>query len=337
MEWKTRLTEIFGCKYPILLGGLSNFGYAELAAAVSSAGAHGTITAGAYHSPEQLRQAIRRYHELSSEPFSVNISLTHCKDEEGMLKVVLEEDVPVLETAVYLSDSFGKRAHDAGRKWIHKVAAVKHAIHAQEAGADAIIMVGLEGIGKKNIEQLTTMTTLFWARKFVDVPLVISGGIGDGRGFLGALAMGADGIMMGTRFMATKECGLAERHKQNMIKMRPDNLYLKHRCLNTPDPKAYAELMKMREEGMPMHEWIPKATALFLKEDKWKSAAYKGPEDSGEDLEIMSNLWSEAIAVVDDIPTCKELIERIVREAEEMLDRFDWLKSWMEYKKQKVK
>ncbi len=337
MEWKTRITELFGCKYPILQGALSNFGYPELAAAVSNAGAHGVITAGAYRTPEQLRQAIRRYRELSSEPFSVNISLTHCKDEEGMLKVVLEEDVPVLETAVYLADSFGKRAHDAGRKWIHKVAAVKHAIHAQEAGADAIIMVGLEGIGKKNIEQLTTMTTLFWAKKFIDAPLVISGGIGDACGFLGALAMGADGIMMGTRFMATKECVLAEHHKQNMIKMRPDNLYLKHRCLNTPDPKAYAELMKMREEGMPMHQWIPKATALFLKDDKWKAAEYKGPEDSGEDLEIMSTLWSEAVAVIDDIPTCKELIERIVTEAEEMLDRFDWLRSWMECKEQKVK
>jgi len=337
MEWKTRITELFDCKYPILQGALSNFGYPELAAAVSNAGAHGGITAGAYRTPEELRRAIKKYHELSDEPFSVNISLTHCKDEEGMLKVFLEEDVPVLETAVYLADSFGKRAHDAGRKWIHKVAAVKHAIHAQEAGVDAVIMVGLEGIGKKNIEQLTTMTTLLWAKKFIRIPLVIAGGLGDGRGFLGALAMGADGIMMGTRFMATKECVLAERHKQNMIKMPPDNLYLKHRCLNTPDPKAYAELMKLREQGMSMHEWIPKATALFLKEDKWKAAEYKGPEDSGEDLELMSNLWSEAVATVDDIPTCKELVDRTMREAEEMMDSFGWLKSWMDSRRQTVR
>jgi len=333
MKWKTRLTEIFGCKYPILLGGLSNFGYAELAAAVSNAGAHGTITAGAYHTPEELRKAIRKCRELTSEPFSVNISITHCKDEEGMLKVVLEEDVPVLETAVYLADSFGKRAHDAGRKWIHKVATLKHATHVEEAGADAVIMVGLDGIGKKNIEQLTTMTTLLWAKKFINIPIVISGGLGDGRGFLGSLAMGADGIMMGTRFMATKECVLAERHKQNMIKMAPDNLYLKHRCLNTPDPRAYDELMKLREQGMPMSEWIPKASALFLKEDKWKTATYNGPEDSGEDLELVSNLWSEAVASIEDIPTCKELIDRMIGEAEEMLDSYDFLKSWMEEKK----
>jgi len=334
MEWKTRITELFGCKYPILQGALSNFGYPELAAAVSNAGGHGVITAGAYRTPEQLRQAIRRYHELSSEPFSVNISLTHCKDEEGMLKVVLDEDVPVLETAVYVADSFGKRAHDAGRKWIHKVATVKHAQHVQEAGADAVIIVGLEGIGKKNIEQLPTMTTMFWAKKFIHIPLVIAGGIGDARGFLGALAMGADGIMMGTRFMATKECVLAERHKQNMIKMTPDNPYLKHRCLSMPDPKAYNELVKLREQGMPMHEWIPKATALFLKEEKWWQAEYKGPEDSGEELEMMSQLWSLAVATIDDIPTCKELIARIVKEAEEMLDSFEWLKSWMESRRQ---
>jgi len=333
MEWKTRVTELCGCKYPILEGGLSSFGYAELAAAVSNAGAHGTITAGAYHTPEELRKAIKKYHELSKEPFSVNISLTHCKDEEGMLRVILEEDVPVLETAVYLSDSFGKRAHEAGRKWVHKVAAVKHAIHAQDAGADAIIMVGLEGIGKKNIEQLTTMTTLFWAKRFIEVPLIISGGLGDARGFLGALAMGADGIMMGTRFMATRECVVADHHKHNMVKMSPDNLQLKHRCLNTPDPKAYAELMKLREQGMPISEWIPKATALFLKDDRWKSAAYRGPEDSGEELEIMSTLWSEAVAVIDDIPTCKELVDRIVNEAEHMLDNLEFIKSWMNQKR----
>jgi len=85
-----------------------------------------------------------------------------------------------------------------------------------------------------------------------------------------------------------------------------------------------------------MQEWIPKATALFLKMDKWKSAEYKGPEDSGADLELMSNLWSEAVAVIDDIPTCKELVEKIAKEAEDMLDDFNWLKSWMESTKQKV-
>lgn len=333
MEWNTRLTQLLGCKYPILLGGLSGFGKAELAAAVSNAGGHGTITAGAYHTPEKLRKGIRKYRDLSRESFSVNISITHCRDEEGMLKVVLEEGVPVLETAVYMADSFGKRAHDAGLKWIHKTATLKHAIHAQEADADAVIMVGLEGIGKKNIRQLTTMTTLHWARKFISVPLVISGGMGDGRGFLGALAMGADGIMMGTRFMATKECPIEKRHKQDMIKMAPDNLYLKHRCLNTPDPEEYEELLSLRKNGMDMHDWIPKASALFLKEDKWKTAAYQGPEESGDRLERMSTFWSEAVAVVDDIPTCKELIERIVKEAEGMLDTFDWLSSWMEKKR----
>jgi len=317
-----------------LEGGLSSFGYPELAASISNAGAHGTITAGSFGKPESLRKGIRKYRELSDKPFSVNISITHCRDEEGMLKVVLEEEVPVLETAVYLADSFGKRAHDAGLKWIHKVATVKHAVHAQEAGADAVIMVGLEGIGKKNINQLTTMTSLFWAEKFIDIPFVISGGLGNAAGFLGALAMGADGIMMGTRFLATKECIIQDKYKQAMVKLAPDNLELKHRCLNTPDPEAYNELMKLREDGMPMEKWIPKATALFLKSDKWKSAAYKGPERSGEDLERVSTLFSEAVAAIDDIPTCKELIDSIIKGAEEMLDSFEFLKSWMQETKQ---
>ena len=332
MEWKTRLTELLGCEYPILEGGLSAFGFPELAASVSNAGAHGTITAGAYRTPEGLRKGIRKYHELSDKPFSVNISITHCKDEEGMLKVVLEEEVPVLETAVYLADSFGKRAHDAGRKWIHKVATVKHAIHAQEAGADAVIIVGLEGIGKKNISQLTTMTTIFWAKKFLHVPLVIAGGLGDAAGFLGALTMGADGIMMGTRFMATKECSVREKYKQQMVNLPPDNLKLKHRCLNTPDPKDYDDLMRLRDEGMSMDQWIPKASALFLKSDKWKAASYEGPEESGAELERVSTLFSEAVATIEHIPTCEELIKGIVKGAEDLLDSFEFLKSWKQGK-----
>jgi len=326
MEWNTRITEIFECKYPILLGALSGFGRAELAAAVSNAGAHGCITAGAYRTPEKLREAIKKYRELSDEPFSVNISRTHCPDEEGMLKVVLEEGVPALETAVYTADEHGKRAKDAGLKWIHKVATLKHAKHAEEAGADAVIIVGLEGIGKKNIEQLTTMTTLFWAKE-LKIPLVIAGGLGNAQGFLGALAMGADGIMMGTRFMATKECPISDRHKENIVKLAPDNLQLKHKCLNMPDPTAYEELMSLKGK-IPMEKWIPKHSALFLKDTGWKNATYDGPEDSGEEKEKMSSFVSEAVAVVEDVPTCKELIEGIVKEAEEMLDNFKFLKSW---------
>ena len=327
MEWKTRITEVFGCKYPIVQGALSGFGTAELAAAVSNAGAHGGITAGAYKSAEKLRDAIKLYRDLSDEPFSVNISRTHCPDEEGMLKVVLEERVPVLETAVYNADDFGKKAKDAWMKWIHKVATLKHAEHAQEAGADAVIIVGLEGIGKKNIDQLTTMTTLFWA-KDLEVPLIIAGGLGDARGLLGALTMGADGIMMGTRFMGTKECPIGEKHKISMINLPPDNLQLKHRCLNMPDPEAFQELEDLRGK-IPMEKWIPKHSALFLKEKGWKDAIYSGVEE-GEEKEWMSSLVSEAVAVIDDIPTCAELVDRIIKEAEVMLDGFEFLKSWRE-------
>lgn len=320
MEWKTRITELFGCKYPILEGAMSGLGKAEFAAAVSNAGAHGTITAGAYSAPEKLRQAIRKYRELSKEPFSVNISLhTNVTDEEGMLRVTFEEGVPVLETSVYNADEFGKRAKDAGLKWIHKTATLKHAQHVEEAGADAVIIVGLEGIGKKNVTQLTTMSTLLVAGGKLNVPLVIAGGIGDGRGLLMALTMGADGIMMGTRFMATKECPIAERYKQRMVDMPPDDYKLKFECLNMPDPQEYEELMSLRDK-IPFEEWVPKIVALNLKSPEWRGA---GPrpwdEDSVAAKASMATLISEAVAVINDFPTCKELIERIVKEAEEQL------------------
>jgi hypothetical protein len=113
-----------------------------------------------------------------------------------------------------------------------------------------------------------------------------------------------------------------------MVTLPPDNLKLKHRCLNTPDPKDYNELMKLRAEGMPMEKWIPKASALFLKADKWKSASYEGPEESGPELERVSTLFSEAVATINEIPTCQELIDSIVKGAEDLLDNFEFLKSW---------
>jgi len=328
MEWKTRITELLGCKYPILQGALSGLGKAEFAAAVSKAGGHGTITAGSYSGPEKLRQGIRKYHELSKEPFSVNISLhTDVNDEEGMLKVALEEGAPVLETSVYNADEYGKRAKGAGLKWIHKTATLNHALHAQRAGADGVIIVGLEGIGKKNIAQLTTMTTLLVARDELDIPLVIAGGIGDGRGLLMALAMGADGIMMGTRFMATKECPIAARYKQRMVDMPADDPTLKYKCLNMPDPKAYEEVMNLRDK-IPMEEWVHKVVAVNKKEENWKDAA---PREWAEDTEEATANWatliSQAVAVIDDFPTCKELIERMIKQAEEQLDSLEFLKA----------
>lgn len=253
----------------------------------------------------------------------MNISLhTDISDDtmDGFLKVAMEEGVPVLETAVYKSNDFGKRAKDAGMKWIHKTATMRHALHAQAAGADAVIIVGLEGIGKKNVAQLTTMTTLLWGRGDLHIPLVIAGGIGDGRGLVMALAMGVSGIMMGTRFMAIKECRIADRYKQRMVDMPPNEPTLKYTCLNMPDPKAYEEVMALKGK-IPMNEWVPKIVAVNKKSERWTEAGFR--EQTEESIEAsrtnLVTLIFQAVAVIRDFPTCEELIDRIIREAEELL------------------
>jgi nitronate monooxygenase len=326
MEWKTRITELLGCKYPILQGAFAGLGDWKFAAAVSNTGAHGNITAAVSRTPEKLREDIRSYRDATDDkPVSVNISVGNCPHEDEMLEAALDEGVQVIETAVYNADKHGKRIKEAGRKWIHKAATLKHALHAEEQGADAVIIVGLEGIGYKNINQLTTMTTLLWAKKFIKVPIVIAGGLGDERTFLGALAMGADGIMMGTRFMATKECPVADRHKEAMVKTPPDHPQLKYTCLAMPEPKAYEEVMELRDQ-IPLEEWLPKLERVMLKETGWKDAPLMY-DMSHNHFEYMSGMHSMSVATIDSIPTCKELVDSIVHGAEEILDRLEFLKT----------
>ena len=237
MEWRTRVTELLGCKYPILEGAYAKFGTWEFAATVADTGAHGLITATTSGTPEKLREDIRRCRDATDGSFGVNLSIGPCPQVEEMLEVCIEEGVQV-ETAIYKPDSLAPRIKEGGVKWIHKAARVKDALHAEKLGADAIIVVGLEGTGFKSAEQMPVLTTTVWATRVIKVPFIAAGGIGDARGFLGALGMGADGIMMGTAFMATKECPISNAAKQRLVRARPDDPRIRHTVLDTPDPET---------------------------------------------------------------------------------------------------
>lgn len=321
MKWQTRLTELLGCEYPIMQGALSRIGNWKFAAAISEAGAHGCITAAVSLTPEKLREDIRRYRDATDKPFEVNLTVGMCPHIDEMLEVCLEEDVEVIETAVYNADKYGKRIKEAGRKWIHKVATMKHALHAEKQGADAVIIVGLEGIGFKHILQLPVMTGIAWAARQIKIPIVAAGGIGDSRTFLAALALGAEGVMMGTAFMATKECPISERFKENMIKAVPDNPELRHKVLAPPNPKDYEEIMKRRND-MPLEKWLPALERVMLKQDDWKLA----PEMWKEDYDRLSGMMSFAATYVAHIPTVKEFVDSIIKGAEEIIASWRFLK-----------
>jgi nitronate monooxygenase len=315
MKWQTRITELLGCKYPILQGAFAGFGNWQFAASVANTGAHGMITASVSGTPERLKEDIRKCREATKGTFSVNFTLTHSLPWNELLEVCIEERVP-LETAAYKPDDLVPYIKEAGLTWIHKAARVKDAIRAARLGADAVIIVGLEGTGFKSPEQLPIMLSLIWALREIDIPVIAAGGIGDARGLLGTLGMGADGIMMGTAFMATKECSLDNRMKETIIQTGFDNAELRHRVLSVADPNDLEAVMKLRGT-VPTDRWMRMLERVNLKDPHWRDADYA--EQSGDSRLRMVSL---AAGLIDEVKTVKEFIDGLINTAENSIENW---------------
>jgi len=325
MEWTTRVTELLGCKYPILEGALARYGNWQMAAAVANAGGHGTITASVSRTPEQLREDIRSCREAtagSPGSFGVNLTFVGMAVEmmKEMLEVCIDEGMPI-ETAAYRPDALVSRIKDSGLPWIHKTARVKDAVFAESLGADAVIVVGMEGVGFKNPEQLPTLITTTWGVRQIKVPFISAGGIGDAHGFLGALGMGAEGIMMGTAFMMSQESPMEDEEKLRIAEVSADDPKLFYRVLTKPDPNEYAEAMKLRKE-LPLDKWLRMMERVNLRDPDWRNVEV--PDGQGAERRIRGSL---AASVIDKVPTCKEVIEGIIQGAEKILDGWKFLKT----------
>jgi len=318
MNWKTRITDLLGCKYPILQGAFAGFGNWEFAASVANTGAHGMITASVSGTPEKLKEDIRKCREATEDTFSVNFTLTHSLPWNEMLEVCIEQRVP-LETAAYKPDDLVPRIKETGLTWIHKAARVKDAIRAAKLGADAVIIVGLEGTGFKSQEQLPTMLSLVWALREIDVPVIAAGGIGDAHGLLGALGMGAEGIMMGTAFMATKECPLNDRMKEAIIQASFDNAELRHRVLSVADPKDLEEVMKLRGT-IPTDRWLLMLERVNLKDPDWRD-----PDSAGQGGDSRLKMVSLAAGVINEVKSANEFVLGLIKEAEEISEGWSFI------------
>lgn len=319
MEWKTRVTELLGCKYPIMQGAMHGYGNWKFAAAVAEAGAYGTITASVSRTPEKLRDDIKRCRDATSGCFGVNLTYSYCPRIEEMLEVCIDERVPV-ETSAYKPDALAPRIKEAGLKWLHKAARVRDALRAEKLGADAVIIVGLEGTGFKHPLQLPTLTSTVWAVREMKVPVIAAGGIADAHGFLGALAMGAEAVMMGTAFLATSECPMSDSAKEAIVRAAPDDPQLVRRVLAPPDPAAYEEVMQMRDK-VPLDTWLHMLERINLKEKDWKT-----PQSEGDNLEVRLNkMVSLAAGAISRVTTVKELIDGIIRDAEQILSSRQFL------------
>jgi NAD(P)H-dependent flavin oxidoreductase YrpB (nitropropane dioxygenase family) len=318
MNWNTRVTELLGCRYPIVQGAFGGIGTSALAAPVSAAGAFGIITASALKTPEGLREDIRRARSVTDRPFGVNLSIGLCPRIDEMRDVAIEERVPVIFTAAFRADNHGRLIKEAGLKWVHKVVTVHHAVAAERQGADAVVLVGLEGTAFKSISQLPTLVSVTTAVRQMKVPVIAAGGIGDARGFLAALAMGAEGVYMGTRFLATDECPVPERHKQKLVAANPWDPDFRDRCLAPPKPEEYERIMGKRG-SIPQEEWLQRLEQVMFGHDADAEAKLDG--DWGAEVALRIAGGSLAVGVIERVMSVKELIDTIIGDAERILSR----------------
>lgn len=292
--WQTRVTEMLGIEYPIIQGAYGGFGTSAIAGPVSEAGALGIITASALRTPERLREDIAKAKSMTDKPIGVNLSPGMLPNIDEMLEATIEEGIKVVETAGNNAAAYGKRLKEAGVVWIHKVATVRHAISAEKQGADAVVIVGIEGAGGKSPIQVTTLINIPLAAKVIKIPIIAAGGIGDARGFMAALAMGAEAVYMGTVFMATKECPIPDRYKQSIVDGSPFDPVLRNRVLAPPG--AITIEMIRRREAVPI------------------------PERGKEEMRMGG--VSLAVGAVDKVVTVKELIQNIITGAEVIRQRW---------------
>ena len=314
---KTRITEMFGIEHPIIQGGMHYVGFAEMAAAVSNAGGLGIITGLTLGTPEKLAAEIAKCRAMTDKPFGVNLTflpVVNAPDYPGLIRVIIEGGVKVVETAGNNPQAVLPYLKDAGIKVIHKCTSVRHSLKAQAIGCDAVSVDGFECGGHPGEDDVPNMILLPRAADELDIPFVASGGQADGRSLVASLAMGADGINMGTRFIATKEAPVHDKVKQAIVAASELDTRLVMRPLRNTERvmsnAAVEELLRIEKEkgaDLKFEDIIEQVAGVYPR------IMREGDMDAGA--------WSCGMVagLINDIPTCKELIDRIMAEAEAII------------------
>jgi len=316
---KTRITELFGIEHPIIQGGMHFVGLAELAAAVSNAGGLGIITGLTQGTPEKLKAEIERCKTMTDKPFGVNITFLptlNAPDYPALFQVIIDCGITVVETAGNNPAQYMPMLKEAGIKVIHKCTAVRHALKAQSIGCDAVSVDGFECGGHPGEDDIPNFILLPRAADELTIPFVASGGMADGRSLVGALAMGADGINMGTRFIATTEAPVHQNVKDAIVAaseldtrlvMRP--LRNTERVMTNPAVERLLEKEKALGADLKFEDIIEEVAGVYPK------IMQNGDMDAGA--------WSCGMVagLINDIPTSKELVDNIMSEAEGIITK----------------
>jgi len=315
---KTRITEMLGIEHPIIQGGMHFVGFAELAAAVSNAGGLGIITGLTQPTAADLAKEIARCREMTDKPFGVNLTFLPAlaaPDYPGYVKAIIEGGVKIVETAGRNPQQVMPALKDAGIKVIHKCTSVRHSLKAQSIGCDAVSVDGFECGGHPGEDDIPNFILLPRAADELDIPFVASGGMADGRSLVAALSMGADGMNMGTRFMATKEAPIHENVKQALVAATE----LDTRLVMRPLRNTERVLMNAATERLLEKEKRLGADIKF--EDILSEVAGGVYPKVMIDGDMDAGVWSCGMmaGLIHDVPTCKELIDRIMAEADSII------------------
>ncbi len=315
---KTQVTELLGIRYPIIQGGMQWVGRAELAAAVSNAGGLGILTGLTQPTPEDLAKEIARCRAMTDKPFGVNMTIFPTISPppyDDYITAIIEGGVKVVETAGNKAVEYMPRLKEAGIKIIHKCVAVRHALAAERLGVDAISIDGFECAGHPGEEDIPGLVLIPAAVRQLKIPVIASGGIGDGRGLAAALALGAQGVNMGTRFCATQEAPLHPNIKQALVNGSERDTNLIFRTM-----KNTARVFKNAiSDEVVATERRPGGCEFADIRPLVAGARGRAALEAGEvnDGIITAGM---VMGLIDDIPTCAELLERMVRECREHLD-----------------
>ena len=314
---KTRITELFGIEHPIVQGGMHFVGLAELAAAVSNAGGLGIITALTLPTPDKLAEEIARCREMTDKPFGVNLTFLPgfaAPPYPEYIDAIVKGGVKIVETAGRNPEQYMPAMKEAGIKVIHKCTSVRHSLKAEKIGCDAVSVDGFECGGHPGEDDIPNMILLPRAAEELSIPFVASGGMADGRSLVAALAMGADGMNMGTRFIATTEAPVHEKVKQTIVAaseldtrliMRP--LRNTERVLNNPAVEELLEIERNKGAELTIQDIVPQVAGVYPR------VMIDGDVDAGA--------WSCGMVagLIHDVPSCQELIDRIMGEAESLI------------------
>ena len=314
---KTKITEMFGIKHPIIQGGMHYVGFAEMASAVAKAGGLGIITGLTQKSPEDLAKEIAKCHEMTDKPFGVNLTFLpgfQEPDYPGYIQAIVEGGIKIVETAGRSPEAYMPDLKGAGIKVIHKCTSVRHSLKAEKIGCDAVSVDGFECGGHPGEDDIPNMILLPRAAEELSIPFVASGGMGNGQQLAAALSMGADGINMGTRFIATKEAPVHQNVKEALVAASELDTKLIMRPLrNTERVLANGAVDKILEKEKALGDDIQITDIMDEVAGVYPKIMQEGTMDAGA--------WSCGMVagLIHDIPTCSDLVERIVSDAEEII------------------